>query len=1535
MELERLEVVLEMNTARFEESMKKVMPQITSMLNRIEQATGRNKKTIENNMDMTSATKKLDKTLNDFTNNFAKQLKKAEDVSKKSVAVTGRNLEQGFKKTRTSAGKEVDLMIGDINAKMKQAQAAQNKIAHLTAQRSVARKSGDTDGTIRYDEQIARAEAQMTSYRSKATEAARAMKAEFEVVPNSLDIISTAMEANEVRIELMRKKIADMQTVYESQRKTKGSFSEGFTSQDSPASRDTMLKIQEQTEKMNKLIMSNDQLQQAYATTENRAEALRKVIGGLNTDLTNSSIQTGNASLGMQTVAESSEKAQSMWSRFGGLFNRTSNFIAHGARNSSRLMGGFFSMFGRGSKRATRETNNMSKGTNMLSRTISQLGRRIFVYGILYRGIMTLGKGLFSTLKTNKQFADSLNQIQVNLMTAFYPIYQFALPAINALMSALARLTGYIASFVSALFGTTYTAAKKGAQSLYNNTKAMEETGVGATKAKDKVKELQRSLMGFDEINRIGLDVGADGSDLDGGTPGSTGGGINFDTPDYTTPKWLSNLAKDIRDIMERFFEPIKKAWDTHGKAVMDAFKYALNESWELVKSIGRSFMEVWTNGTGEEFIGNILRLLAMVLNIIGDIARAFRLAWDDDGRGTAAIQATFDALNSILDLLVTIGETFRTVWNDGTGERIAANILEGYTNLVATVSELADRFKEAWLEADNGERIFGVILGVIEKMLETVNKITFSTREWAENLDLEPLLSATSSLLENLEPIIASALDGLSWLYENVLLPIAKWAIENGIPAALDAISAGFELLGAVIDVIKPVLSWVWDKFLVPLASWYGGRVVKTFENVGGALGFMADAVKNPKEAFSDLKDTVTEKSRGVYDSVKEFFGKSSKKIEEDVLASSGMTRQEFEAMEIKSSSAFGGIWDSVKKVFPGINKDVTDNASKANKAGSTEFEKLKENITKRTGESWNSAKGNFTDIHKWVTDRAGSAQKNASNSFKDLRTNARTHFGNLRTNASEVWGNVYDNITTKANDSRANAVNAFSRMKSGIGGYTTDIQNATRKAFDKVESWSADLGSKISSGLRGGVDAVKRGAAAIGNGIVGTIGKAINGVISGINWILDKVGAGKSKLGSWKVPSYATGTDSHPGGLAIVNDAPGANFREAYEVNGQVGLFPRQRNMLVNLPKGAKVLDGERTKSLYGDIPHYAGGVGNWFSKAWDGAKKMVGTVWDYATNPSKLLDIAISKFVNLSNVLDPALSIAKGAISTVSSGATSFIKKFLDGGDDGVITGGGGGVNFRGLVQTSPFGYRIHPIFGTRRLHAGVDYGGGQGIGHPIHAQRGGIVTHAGPSGSGYGTYVRIKQGVYEHIYAHLNRALTSVGKAIKRGDLIGQMGNTGNSTGPHVHYEVRQNGRPVNPMGYENGGLVSNDGYYRLAEGDKKELIIPLERRNRALELLEMAKGYLGVSDTPLLQMPESMLDSPTTRFSAPKPTQEVGGGINGMAENVMQALMQVLADTKSDETIEVVMEMDGDKVGDATIKRINRKTKQAGKSPLIQ
>lgn len=114
------------------------------------------------------------------------------------------------------------------------------------------------------------------------------------------------------------------------------------------------------------------------------------------------------------------------------------------------------------------------------------------------------------------------------------------------------------------------------------------------------------------------------------------------------------------------------------------------------------------------------------------------------------------------------------------------------------------------------------------------------------------------------------------------------------------------------------------------------------------------------------------------------------------------------------------------------------------------------------------------------------------------------------------------------------------------------------------------------------------------------------------------------------------------------------------------------------------------------------------------------------------------------------------------------------------------------------TSGFGVRRDPVNGRSRMHAGSDFAAR--IGTPIHAAADGVVVFSGWQ-SGYGRVVKIRHAFgFETVYAHLNKARVKVGDRVARDDRIGDMGRTGRVTGTHLHYEIRMNGKPVNPMRY---------------------------------------------------------------------------------------------------------------------------------------
>ncbi len=112
-------------------------------------------------------------------------------------------------------------------------------------------------------------------------------------------------------------------------------------------------------------------------------------------------------------------------------------------------------------------------------------------------------------------------------------------------------------------------------------------------------------------------------------------------------------------------------------------------------------------------------------------------------------------------------------------------------------------------------------------------------------------------------------------------------------------------------------------------------------------------------------------------------------------------------------------------------------------------------------------------------------------------------------------------------------------------------------------------------------------------------------------------------------------------------------------------------------------------------------------------------------------------------------------------------------------------------------SGYGYRIDPVYKTVKFHAGLDFSAPQGT--PIYATADGRVATAGNTGNGYGNHVVINHGYgYETLYGHMVRVKVHSGAVVKRGEVIGWVGSTGKSTGPHCHYEVHKLGRTLDPI-----------------------------------------------------------------------------------------------------------------------------------------
>ena len=171
--------------------------------------------------------------------------------------------------------------------------------------------------------------------------------------------------------------------------------------------------------------------------------------------------------------------------------------------------------------------------------------------------------------------------------------------------------------------------------------------------------------------------------------------------------------------------------------------------------------------------------------------------------------------------------------------------------------------------------------------------------------------------------------------------------------------------------------------------------------------------------------------------------------------------------------------------------------------------------------------------------------------------------------------------------------------------------------------------------------------------------------------------------------------------------------------------------------------------------------------------------------------------AQLASVRNLIQQRLAAAEAARQAAQQQAASD-DEGGGGSDDNYVQGTGAmGWPCSGPI-TSPFGYRTHPIFGTTIFHAGIDIGVDYGT--PIHAPDSGVVVYSGWI-SGYGNAVIIDHGGgISTLYGHNQSLAVSEGQSVSKGSVIAYAGSTGNSTGPHCHFEVDVNGSPVNPMGY---------------------------------------------------------------------------------------------------------------------------------------
>lgn len=530
----------------------------------------------------------------------------------------------------------------------------------------------------------------------------------------------------------------------------------------------TQAKIDETNSKLAQLYAEQDNIIESYRslpafTGMTSDESLEQMLHAdprfseLTSEITRLENRLQELRASSETTRNSIQSLENTTERTNNTTERTNNTTRR-ATESTRRFGREIKRTGQSAKKSAGKIADFS---NMIGRTFKTILRRIFIYNLIYKGIRGIIKYIGDALKTNKQFVHSLNTIKTNLRVAFQPIYDFVLPALNALMKGIATATTYIAAATSSLFGKSYEQSYNAAKSLDNAKKAMNGYGQAA-------KNAMGQLAGFDEINVLQT---KDDTDSSGGGAGD----FEMEMPDTSTID-LSGFDR-FKEIMASILEPFKLAWANEGQSTIDAMKNAFISVLDLIGSIGKSWAEVWTNGTGQKVVENILQIMQNIFNLAGNLATALKNAWNENEVGTRIIQSMFDIFNIILDTIKKItgstAEWAKTLDFSPLLESISI-LLEALAPLTQNIGDGLVWFWENALQPLAGWVIEDALPEFLEMLAEAMNVL--------------------NEVLEALKPLG-------EWLWEEFLQPIAEWTGDLII-----------SILEGITDKLRDVSKWIED---------------------------------------------------------------------------------------------------------------------------------------------------------------------------------------------------------------------------------------------------------------------------------------------------------------------------------------------------------------------------------------------------------------------------------------------------------------------------------------------------------------------------------------------------------------------------------------------------------------------------------------------------------------------------------------------------------------------------------------------------
>lgn len=575
-------------------------------------------------------------------------------------------------------------------------------------------------------------------------------------------------------------------------------------------------------------------------------------------------------------------------------------------------------------------------------------------------------------IRTSDNWANQVRVMQLQLQSlkatvgqGLINLFTPVLKVINILLGKLATLANAFKSFTELITGKKSSGQTGASGAGLAGTDAIADTAdqygdaadnaeklAGATNdTADATKKATKAAKGYlnplDEINNYSTDKSADSSSK---VPGATGGLADqmkdaVQNVDYgkvaegeTVLDKISNSVKKLADLLKKLWKPFQNAWRREGKNTIDAAKFAFSSLGALAKSVGKSLLEVWTNGTGTQMLTTMLQIAQNILNTIGNIANQLNEAWNKNAVGTQIIQAIADAFNVVLDFI---------------------------NRITAATAEWASKLN------------FYPLLESIKNLFESFSPLLTSIGNFLEWLYVNIILPMLKWIIETGLPTVINAVSKLfTFLGEH------QWIID-----AIGAALIGAFAASKIVPLIETIVIAI--KGLIALFTGSGGLlggISALVSALGGPLTIAIAAAiavgillyKNWDEicaAATKLKDWVVEKTRALAESVTRTLSNLKGKIV-----------SVWNIIKISTST----VWNAIKKTLSGLWSALKTTAKTVFDAIKTKVTGVWDKIKDKTSRTWESVttfvSNKVEAIKTAITDKFNAARDAVKSAFEGI---------------------------------------------------------------------------------------------------------------------------------------------------------------------------------------------------------------------------------------------------------------------------------------------------------------------------------------------------------------------------------------------------------------------------------------------------------------------------------------------------------------------------------------------------------------------